>query len=234
MPAKEELSRRPKTASVSEQGNREPRQRTYYAGGDWAHEKSCRRPPTSLIQILAVPDYFHQKQVCVEGCLIVEFEGTAIYLSSEDANYRMHGNSLWVNFDQNTTALPSSWREIAKQYNGKHVWIKGTFNRDNWGHFNGWPGAIERVSEIKVLRDHSHDPTPVQRYCLSAKRALEKERKPDNAIWYSSCAIKLEPQCAEAYYLRARAYQKKGDIAKAEADIAEAKKLGYTPAKSEQ
>ena len=40
-------------------------------------------------------------------------------------------------------------------------------------------------------------------------------------------AIRLNPNYAKAYYNRGAAYEKKGDKAKAEADFAQAKKLGY-------
>lgn len=130
------------------------RQRTYYAGGDWANENMGPRPPTSLIQILAVPDYFHQKKVIVEGYLVVKFEETGIFFSSEDARYWRTGNGLWVDFSH-IAGLPSSLQELARKYNGKQVSIEGTFNRDNWGHMNGWPGTIERVSRITFLKDRS-------------------------------------------------------------------------------
>jgi tetratricopeptide (TPR) repeat protein len=42
-------------------------------------------------------------------------------------------------------------------------------------------------------------------------------------------AIRLKPDCAEAYYCRGIAYAGKGENDKAEADYAEAKRLGYKP-----
>ena len=49
----------------------------------------------------------------------------------------------------------------------------------------------------------------------------------DKAIADCTEAIRLDPKWAEAYYDRGSAYEKKGDKAKAEADFAQAKKLGY-------
>ena len=40
-------------------------------------------------------------------------------------------------------------------------------------------------------------------------------------------AVRLDPKNARAYHNRGFAYRKKGDNAKAEADFAQAKKLGY-------
>jgi Flp pilus assembly protein TadD len=49
----------------------------------------------------------------------------------------------------------------------------------------------------------------------------------DKAIADYTEAIRLNPQCAEAHYGRGVAYEKKGEKAKAEADFAQAKKLGF-------
>ncbi len=40
-------------------------------------------------------------------------------------------------------------------------------------------------------------------------------------------AVRLDPKYAEAYYNRGAAYKEGGKTAKAEADFAQAKKLGY-------
>jgi Flp pilus assembly protein TadD len=42
-------------------------------------------------------------------------------------------------------------------------------------------------------------------------------------------AIRLDPEYARAYYNRGFAYEEKGDQAKAKADFAKAKELGYRP-----
>jgi Flp pilus assembly protein TadD len=42
-------------------------------------------------------------------------------------------------------------------------------------------------------------------------------------------AIRLSPNDSAAYHARGRVYEAKGEKAKAEADFAEAKRLGYKP-----
>jgi len=49
----------------------------------------------------------------------------------------------------------------------------------------------------------------------------------DKAIGDYTEAIRLDPKCAEAYHNRGLAYSQKGDIAKADGDFAQAKKLRY-------
>ena len=49
----------------------------------------------------------------------------------------------------------------------------------------------------------------------------------DKAIADYTEAIRLNPACLTPYYLRGKACQQKDDKAKAEADFAQAKRLGY-------
>jgi len=51
----------------------------------------------------------------------------------------------------------------------------------------------------------------------------------DRAIADFTEAIRLKPDCAEAYYCRGTAYGMQGEKDKADADLAEARRLGYKP-----
>ena len=61
-------------------------------------------------------------------------------------------------------------------------------------------------------------------------RALLSKREYDKAISDFTEAIRLEPTDGKSYYFRGYAYEEKGQNAKAEEDLAEAKKLGYKSA----
>ena len=50
----------------------------------------------------------------------------------------------------------------------------------------------------------------------------------DKAITYFSEAIRLDAKLAAAYYNRGMAFRESGDESKAEADLAEAKNLGFS------
>jgi tetratricopeptide (TPR) repeat protein len=65
-------------------------------------------------------------------------------------------------------------------------------------------------------------------YSARAKAYFNKSEY-DRAIADCTEAIRLNQEYAEAYYNRGVTYEKKGDQAKAEADFAKAKELGYEP-----
>jgi hypothetical protein len=108
----------------------------------------------SLVQVLARPEYYHGKEIMVEGYLVVEFEGTAIYLSKDDADF-MTRNGFWVSFEKNTLDLSDA--EIAKRFNCKYVRLQGTFDAGNSGHLGEWLGAIGNVSRLEALNRVRHD-----------------------------------------------------------------------------
>ncbi|MBN1588396.1 MAG: hypothetical protein JW888_02670 [Pirellulales bacterium] len=49
----------------------------------------------------------------------------------------------------------------------------------------------------------------------------------DRAIADCTQAVTLNPNDGGAYYVRAKSYEKKGETTKAQADFAQAEKLGY-------
>ena len=51
-------------------------------------------PPDSLIQLIATPKKFNNKQVRVAGFLQLEIEGNALYLHQEDAQFVMTANAV--------------------------------------------------------------------------------------------------------------------------------------------
>jgi hypothetical protein len=106
----------------------------------------------SIVQILAHRDRYHGKEVQVKGYLRVEFEGTAIYLSKEDADYGMTRNGFWVSFDKRT--VPYKGLAGPVQFNRKYVLIEGTFDKDLMGHWSAWQGTIKNVSRVMELSKH--------------------------------------------------------------------------------
>jgi hypothetical protein len=102
--------------------------------------------PPSIVQLLANPEKYHTKSVRVEGYLRVEFEGTAIYLSKESAEYFITCNGFWVSFDPNVIKVDT------KQFDKQFVLIEGTFNKDSYGHLSAWKGTIEKVSRLQKLK----------------------------------------------------------------------------------
>ncbi len=106
----------------------------------------------SIVQILAHRDKYHGKKVRIEGYLHVEFEGTAIYLSKEDAEYGMTRNGFCVSFDKESVPYEGIVGPV--QFDRKYVLIEGTFNKNNMGHMSSWQGAIQGVNRIMELERH--------------------------------------------------------------------------------
>jgi hypothetical protein len=109
----------------------------------------------SLVQMLANLEHYHGKEVLVEGYLVVEFEGTAIYLSKDDADFMITRNGFWVSFENNT--LDMRLAEIAERFNCRYVLLEGTFDAGNLGHLRGWQGAICKVSRLQALTRMQHE-----------------------------------------------------------------------------
>lgn len=73
----------------------------------------------------------------------------------------------------------------------------------------------------------SQNPDAVIPYMNRARILLVVQGKPDEAITDYNKVIALKPEKADAYYMRSKAYFKKGDKAHALQDVEKAKALGY-------
>jgi hypothetical protein len=106
----------------------------------------------SMIQLIATPERFHNKAVRVTGFCHDEEEDTAIYLSTEDANYLNGRNALWV------AALGNSG------FNRKFVITEGIFDKEFHGHMDAYSGAIRDAWRIRDMKqrynDHAADHRP--------------------------------------------------------------------------
>jgi len=105
----------------------------------YPNEMNC----PSLIQILAHRDRYHGKAVQVKGYLRVQFEGTAIYLSKDDADYCMTRNAFCVTLSKRSA-----------QYDRKYVLLEGTFDKDLLGHNSAYQGTIKNVTRVIEVTKH--------------------------------------------------------------------------------
>ncbi len=103
----------------------------------------------SIVQILAHRDRYDGKQMQIKGFLRVQFEGTAIYLSEEDADYGIAANGFWVSFDPGAVHFEGQVGPV--QFHRKWVLIEGTFDKDDRGHLSRWQGSIKNVDRIEAL-----------------------------------------------------------------------------------
>jgi hypothetical protein len=104
----------------------------------------------SIVQVLAHRDKYHGKRVQLAGFAHVRFEGTAIYLSKDDADHGITRNGFWLAFDERSVQSEHSFGPA--QFDGKYVLLEGTFNKDRRGHMSAWQGTIELIDRIVELK----------------------------------------------------------------------------------
>ena len=100
----------------------------------------------SLIQLIANPKDHHGKYVRVIGYVELEFEGDAIYLSSDDAKYGLTRNGVWLELSEGVIV------DDAREYDRRFCLVEGAFNAQNKGHMGLWSGAIENIKRFEVWK----------------------------------------------------------------------------------
>lgn len=87
---------------------------------------------------------FDGKKVFLEGCLILEFEGDAIYSDVESCDSRNYETSLWVNLSKEFKNYESPKTRKLK------VKIEGVVSLKNKGHMGLWKGSLNNVKIISA------------------------------------------------------------------------------------
>ena len=99
----------------------------------------------SIVQLIANPDAFNGKKVCVIGYAIIEFEGNAIFLSEESAEHGVFKNSLSLSVNT----------EKYEKFSEKYCIIEGIFDsalKRHWGGSSGGLKDIVKFNEWKLTR----------------------------------------------------------------------------------
>jgi hypothetical protein len=120
--------------------------------------------PPSLIQLLAHPDRYHGKKVQVQGFLHVRFEGTAIYLSREDAEHGITRNGFWVSFDPKAVPFeggiePNSSTQSTCSLRGRSTRTTSATLASGRGRSSGSPGPTN-FDETRDISPHSAELRP--------------------------------------------------------------------------
>ena len=113
----------------------------------------------SIIQLIANPAEYHGKKIWITGVADLQYAGFSIYLNQE-AWYWLSEEVLWVNnceiidnkiwFHINGKLISE---EVAKEYNGKYVFIEGTFDMYIKGHRGRFSGGIDNVTRFEDRSD---------------------------------------------------------------------------------
>ena len=112
----------------------------------------------SIIQLLSNPNKYHNQKIVVSGFLHYRFEDSALYFSKDHADHIINENAFWIDYSdslklyylKNGNSITGSLNEISI-LNSKYVSVKGTFNKNSFGHLGAFPGTIQNVFEIREL-----------------------------------------------------------------------------------
>ena len=77
----------------------------------------------SIINLIATPEKYNFKKIRVIGFAIIEFEEQTLYLSENDAKYKIIKNGIWLDFKDAVIEKKS-----LKMANGRYVIVKGVFD----------------------------------------------------------------------------------------------------------
>ncbi len=104
----------------------------------------------SIIEVIANQEEFDRKEVAIAGYLVLEFEGTALYLSKEDYLHRITKNAIYVHIGEaflNEQKFPENWEGEG------YVQITGMFTTSFNGHFGMYSGSLLEISHLFFMRD---------------------------------------------------------------------------------
>lgn len=107
-----------------------------------AHQRHAQynEPFVSFTQLLARPELYHGKDVCVEGFLHFRYEDVALYFSREHANYGQNRSAFWLSFDMKR--LPPEL--LLQDFDGRYVSVSGKFDMNL--HYSRPPSRISTAS----------------------------------------------------------------------------------------
>jgi len=100
----------------------------------------------SLVALIATPERYEGKKVQVIGYVVLEFEGTAVYLHAEDAKHMLTSNGLWLVFGK-TERNPVKNADQQPQY----AIIDGIFRGGMKGHMGLWSGSLTDLTRLEFF-----------------------------------------------------------------------------------
>jgi len=122
----------------------------------------------SLINLIATPERYHGKVVFVSVYATIGLENMSLCPSNQVLTSK---DCLWLDIDSGPFETDQDLKryiereKLWKQFHRQVVSLRGTFNKENTGHFGGWSGGIEKVTEVygeHLDIDFSSNP-PLQR-----------------------------------------------------------------------
>ncbi len=100
----------------------------------------------SIKELIDHPDKYDGKVVRVRGFLVLDFEGTAIYVKKSDYEKHNYKNSIWISLSGRDRGL------LKNQCNNKFASIIGTFKSKKNGHFDLFSGSLVSIMRIDPVK----------------------------------------------------------------------------------
>lgn len=94
----------------------------------------------SLLALIQTPEIFHGQMVRVIGLCTLQFEGSAMWMSSEALQQAITKNAIWLSLPQDPAL---------RQHDGSVMLVEGVFSAENQGHLGLFSGAIEDITRIE-------------------------------------------------------------------------------------
>jgi hypothetical protein len=103
----------------------------------------------SLIELIGSPERFRGRWVRVIGYVVLEFEGTAIFLHEEDYARGLVRNGLWLDVDRNSTSPLSR---------PGYAIVEAQFAPEQHGHMSLFSGGLTRVGRLEAWAGRPNSP----------------------------------------------------------------------------
>lgn len=114
-----------------------------------------------LPQLLAHPERYHKKKICLDGYLVLDGEIQALFLTKEHADHMMGKSAIWIWIDPQLYGDDhAKGAAFWKQYTETHVDVVGRFDKNDMGHFASYSGALWAVSVVKLTRHDTSNKFP--------------------------------------------------------------------------
>ena len=130
------------TQNTSDSQENEPPSHVRFMSG----EVDLEAISVSIINLIATPERYAGKVVRVKGISNIVFDGTAIYLSSDDLRFGFTKNAIWLDID--FEKLGVTWHDL-EQFNGKPVLLEGIFDPTRNGQWGLFSGSITNVHRFE-------------------------------------------------------------------------------------
>ena len=100
----------------------------------------------SLIELIANPQNYHNKQVFVKGIGHFDKTSACIYMTTEDYEMKNTKNAVYISFEDE---FFEEYKEEIEEAEGKNVMLVGTFNAMSNGPDSAYSGSLKNIKRYK-------------------------------------------------------------------------------------